>query len=84
MHSFTAVEAEKEVERRRLLLPGGKPVYQCVRCGALNEVDISPRPAVLRCTNCGYPVLKKPRPLEAKMIYTSKLSEEVRLFETDR
>jgi DNA-directed RNA polymerase subunit RPC12/RpoP len=84
MHPFTTVEAEKEVERRRLLLPGGKPVYQCVRCGALNEVDISPRPAVLRCTNCGYPVLKKPRPLEAKMIYTSKLSEEVRLFETDR
>jgi DNA-directed RNA polymerase subunit RPC12/RpoP len=84
MHSFTTVEAEKEVERRRLLIPGGKPVYQCVRCGALNEVDISPRPAVLRCTNCGYPVLKKPRPLEAKMIYTSKLSEEVRLFETDR
>jgi DNA-directed RNA polymerase subunit RPC12/RpoP len=84
MHPFTTVEAEKEVERGRLLIPGGKPVYQCVRCGALNEVDISPRPAVLRCTNCGYPVLKKPRPLEAKMIYTSKLSEEVRLFETDR
>jgi DNA-directed RNA polymerase subunit RPC12/RpoP len=78
------VEAEKEVEERRLLLPGGKPVYQCVRCGALNEVDISPRPAVLRCTNCGYPVLKKPRVLKAKTIYTSKLSEEVRLFETDR
>jgi DNA-directed RNA polymerase subunit RPC12/RpoP len=78
------VEAKKEVEERRLLLPGGMPVYRCVRCGALNEVDISPRPAVLRCTNCGYPVLKKPRPLGAKMIYTSKLSEEVRLFETDR
>jgi DNA-directed RNA polymerase subunit RPC12/RpoP len=78
------VEAEKEVEKRRLLLPGGKPVYECVRCGALNEVDISPRPAALRCMNCGCPVLKKPRPLEAKMIYTSKLSEEVRLFETDR
>jgi DNA-directed RNA polymerase subunit RPC12/RpoP len=60
MHSFTAVEAEKEAEKRRLLLPGGKPVYECVRCGALTEVDIQPRPAVLRCANCGYPVLKKP------------------------
>jgi hypothetical protein len=40
------VEAEKEVEERRLLIPGGKPVYECVRCGALNEVDIQPRPAV--------------------------------------
>jgi DNA-directed RNA polymerase subunit RPC12/RpoP len=78
------VEAEKEVEKRRLLLPGGKPVYRCVRCGALTEVDIQPRPAVLRCTNCGYPVLKKPRFLQAKTVYTSKLSEEVRLFETDR
>jgi DNA-directed RNA polymerase subunit RPC12/RpoP len=60
MHSFAAVEAEKEAEERRLLIPGGKPAYQCVRCGALNEVDIQPRPAVLRCVNCGYPVLKKP------------------------
>jgi DNA-directed RNA polymerase subunit RPC12/RpoP len=84
MHSFTAVEAEKEAEERRLLIPGGKPVYECVRCGALNEVDIQPRPAVLRCANCGYPVLKKPRVLQAKTVYTSKLSEEVRLFETDR
>jgi DNA-directed RNA polymerase subunit RPC12/RpoP len=84
MHSFTVVEAEKEVEERRLLIPGRKPVYQCVRCGALNDVDISPRPAVLRCVNCGYPVLKKPRVLEAKTIYTSKLSEEVRLFEAER
>ena len=78
------MEAGKEVEERRPLIPGGKPVYQCVRCGALNEVDISPRPAVLRCANCGYPVLKKPRAEKAKMIYTSKLSEEVKLFETDR
>jgi DNA-directed RNA polymerase subunit RPC12/RpoP len=77
------VEAEKEVEERRLLIPGGKPVYECVRCGALNEVDISPRPAVLRCANCGYPVLKKPRFLQAKKVYTSKLSEEVRLFGTE-
>jgi DNA-directed RNA polymerase subunit RPC12/RpoP len=76
--------AEKEVEKRRLLLPGEKPVYECVRCGALNEVDIQPRIAVLRCANCGYPVLKKPRVLQAKTVYTSKLSEEVRLFETDR
>ena len=80
---FVDVEAGKEVKERRLLIPGGKPVYQCVRCGALNEVDISPRPAVLRCVNCGYPVLKKPRAEKAKMIYTSKLSEEVRLFETE-
>jgi DNA-directed RNA polymerase subunit RPC12/RpoP len=78
------VEAEKEVEERRLLIPGGKPVYQCVRCGALTEVDIQPRPAVLRCANCGYPVLKKSRFLQAKTVYTSKLSEETKLFETDR
>jgi len=78
------VEAGKEAKERRLLIPGGKPVYECVRCGALNEVDIQPRPAVLRCANCGYPVLKKPRPEKAKMIRISKLSEEVRLFETDR
>jgi DNA-directed RNA polymerase subunit RPC12/RpoP len=84
VYSFTTVEAEKEVEERRLLLPGGRPVYQCVRCGALNEVDISPRPAVLRCANCGYPVLKKPRFLQAKTVNTSKLSEETKLFETDR
>jgi DNA-directed RNA polymerase subunit RPC12/RpoP len=77
------VEAEKEVEERRLLIPGGKPVYECVRCGALTEVDIQPRPAVLRCMNCGYPVLKKPRFLQAKTVYTSKLSEEVRLFGTE-
>jgi DNA-directed RNA polymerase subunit RPC12/RpoP len=77
------VEAEKEVEERRLLIPGGKPVYECVRCGALNEVDIQPRPAVLRCANCGYPVLKKPHVFKAKTVYTSKLSEEVRLFGTE-
>jgi DNA-directed RNA polymerase subunit RPC12/RpoP len=76
--------AEKEAEKRRLLLPGGKPVYECVRCGALTEVDIQPRIAVLRCMNCGYPVLKKPRVLQAKTVYTSKLSEEAKLFETDR
>jgi DNA-directed RNA polymerase subunit RPC12/RpoP len=75
--------AEKEAEERRLRLPGGKPVYECVWCGALTEVDIQPRPAVLRCVNCGYPVLKKPRYWQAKMVYTSKLSEEVRLFETN-
>jgi DNA-directed RNA polymerase subunit RPC12/RpoP len=84
MYSFTAVEAEKEAEERRLLRPGEKPVYECVRCGALNEFDIQPRPSVLRCMNCGYPVLKKPRAEKAKMIYTSKLSEEAKLFETDR
>jgi DNA-directed RNA polymerase subunit RPC12/RpoP len=76
--------AEKEAEERRLRRPGEKAVYQCVRCGVLNEVDIQPRIAVLRCANCGYPVLKKPRVLQAKIVYTSKLSEEVRLFETDR
>jgi DNA-directed RNA polymerase subunit RPC12/RpoP len=78
------VEAGKEAKERHLLIPGEKPLYECVRCGALNEVDIQPRPTVLRCVNCGYPVLKKPRAEKAKMIYTSKLSEEVRLFETDR
>jgi DNA-directed RNA polymerase subunit RPC12/RpoP len=78
------VEAGKEAEEGRLLLLGEKMVYECVRCGALNEVDISPRPAVLRCTSCGYPILKKPRAEKAKMIYTSKLSEEAKLFETDR
>jgi len=77
------VEAGKEAEERRLLLPGEKPVYQCVRCGALNEVDIQPRPAVLRCVNCGFPVLKKPRYWQAKTVYTSKLSEEVKLFGTE-
>jgi DNA-directed RNA polymerase subunit RPC12/RpoP len=76
--------AEKEVEKRRLLRPGEKAAYQCVRCGALNEFDIQLRPAVLRCMNCGYPVLKKPRVLQAKTVYTSKLSEEAKLFETDR
>jgi DNA-directed RNA polymerase subunit RPC12/RpoP len=76
--------AEKEAEERRLLIPGGKPVYQCVRCGALNEVDISPRPVVLRCAACGYPILKKPHVFKAKTVYTSKLSEEAKLFETDR
>ena len=75
---------EKEAEKRRLLIPGGKTAYQCVRCGALTEVDIQPRPAVLRCVNYGYPVLKKPHFLQAKTVYTSKLSEEVRHFETDR
>ena len=77
------MEAGKEAEERRLLLPGEKPVYQCVRCGALNEVDIKPRPAVLRCVNCGFPVLKKPRYWQAKTVYTSKLSEEVKLFGTE-
>jgi DNA-directed RNA polymerase subunit RPC12/RpoP len=77
------VETEKEVEERRLLRPGEKAVYECVRCGALNEVDISPRPAILRCMNCGYPVLKKPRAEKAKMVYTSRLSEEAKLSETD-
>jgi DNA-directed RNA polymerase subunit RPC12/RpoP len=78
------VEAGKESKERRLLRPGEKAVYECVRCGALNEVDISPRPAVLRCASCGYPVLKKPRFLQAKTVYTSKLSEEAKLFEAER
>jgi DNA-directed RNA polymerase subunit RPC12/RpoP len=68
--SFIAVEAGKEVEERRLRRPGEKAVYECVRCDALNEVDISPRPAVMRCANCGYPVLRKPRLAGYRQVFT--------------
>jgi DNA-directed RNA polymerase subunit RPC12/RpoP len=51
--------------------------YQCVRCGYLFEKDIAPRAAQLRC-----PVIRKPKPNVAKLIVTSQLSEEVKLFYT--
>jgi len=56
--------------------------YQCVRCGYLFEKDIAPRAAQLRCPNCGYPVIRKPKPNVAKLFVTSQLSEEAKLFYT--
>ena len=68
-------------------LPGERPrvrpgmvLYECARCHALNELYVSPRPTPLRCVQCGYPVLLKPRTDRATLISTSALSEEVRLF----
>ncbi len=57
-------------------------LYQCVRCGYLFEKEITPRAAQLRCPNCGYSVIRKPRPNVAKLIVSSHLSEEVKLFYT--
>ncbi|MCS6788675.1 MAG: DNA-directed RNA polymerase subunit P [Aigarchaeota archaeon] len=56
--------------------------YQCLRCKSLFEADISPKAAQLKCPNCGFTVVRKPRPSVAKLVSSSKLSEEVKLFHT--
>ena len=46
-------------------------VYECVRCGAMVTTDeIKLRGGEIKCTDCGYRVLKKIRPPIVKRVST--------------
>jgi len=57
-----------------------KVLYQCVQCGRVFDKDKLSKVAETRCPYCGFNVLKKARPGSAKLIKTSNLSEEQKLF----
>ena len=57
-----------------------KILYQCVWCGKIFEKRMLPRITETRCPFCGFNVIKKAKPLAAKLIETSKLMEEQRLL----
>ncbi|MCS7094705.1 MAG: DNA-directed RNA polymerase subunit P [Thaumarchaeota archaeon] len=54
--------------------------YQCLKCKSLFEADVGPKAAQLKCPNCGFTVVRKPRPAVAKLLSSSKISEETKLF----
>lgn len=54
--------------------------YRCVKCGKSIEKEKLVKVAETRCPYCGFNVLKKDKPGTAKLIITSKLSEEQKLF----
>ena len=55
-------------------------LYQCVKCGRVFERERLVKGTGIRCPFCGFPALKKSKPPTAKLILTSKLTEEQRLF----
>ncbi|MEM2041129.1 MAG: DNA-directed RNA polymerase subunit P [Nitrososphaerota archaeon] len=55
-------------------------LYQCVKCGKIFEKEKISKGTGIRCPFCGFPVLRKAKPDTAKLIKTSKLSEEQKLF----
>ncbi|KPV62907.1 MAG: DNA-directed RNA polymerase subunit P [Candidatus Bathyarchaeota archaeon BA2] len=49
--------------------PAGRLVYECVKCGAKVTVDeLELRGGGVKCTFCGYRVLKKIRPPVVKRV----------------
>jgi DNA-directed RNA polymerase subunit RPC12/RpoP len=59
---------------------GQRVLYQCVKCGKVFERERVFKGTGIRCPFCGFPVLRKAKPETAKLIKTSKLSEEQKLF----
>jgi len=59
---------------------GQRLLYECVKCGNVFERDRVFGPTGLRCPSCGFPVLRKSKPGTARLIKTSKISEEQKLF----
>ncbi|MCS7146096.1 MAG: DNA-directed RNA polymerase subunit P [Nitrososphaerota archaeon] len=55
-------------------------LYECVKCGRVFERERIFKSTGVRCPFCGFPVLRKAKPGTAKLIKTSKLSEEQKLF----
>jgi len=60
--------------------PEEKILYQCVWCGRVFEKRMLSKINETRCPYCGFNVIKKAKPLTAKLIVTSKLTEEQRLL----
>ncbi|MCD6341368.1 MAG: hypothetical protein J7L83_00715 [Thaumarchaeota archaeon] len=55
-------------------------LYQCVWCGRVFEKKMLSKIAETRCPYCGFNVIRKAKPSAAKLIKTSKLTEEQRLL----
>lgn len=58
-------------------------VYQCVWCGKKFEKKMLSKIAETRCPYCGFNVIMKARSPAAKLITSSKLTEEQRLLTED-
>ncbi|MCS7143248.1 MAG: DNA-directed RNA polymerase subunit P [Aigarchaeota archaeon] len=61
-------------------MTGDVVYYQCVYCKRVFSKDQLPRIIDTRCPVCGFNVIKKHKSGMAKLIVTSKLSEEQRLL----
>jgi DNA-directed RNA polymerase subunit RPC12/RpoP len=58
-------------------------IYQCVWCGKKFEKRMLSKIAETRCPYCGFNVIMKAGPPTAKLIISSKLTEEQRLLTED-
>ena len=58
-------------------------LYQCVWCGRKFEKRMLSKIAETRCPYCGFNVIMKAKSQTAKLITTSKLTEEQRLLTED-
>lgn len=58
----------------------GKLLYQCAYCKRVFSKEQLPKIIDTRCPVCGYNVIKKYKSQAAKLITTSKLSEEQKLL----
>jgi len=67
-------------EKSRWMADRIKIFYRCVKCGRAIEKEKLPKIAETRCPYCGFNVIKKDKPGTAKLITTSRLSEEQKLF----
>jgi len=57
-----------------------RTLYECVKCGRKFEKDKVFKGTGIRCPFCGFPVLRKAKPNTAKLIKSSSISEEQKLF----
>jgi len=62
--------------------PEEKILYQCVWCRRVFEKRMLSKVNETRCPYCGFNVIRKARPLSAKLILTSELMKEQRLLTT--
>jgi len=60
--------------------PEDRIVYQCVWCGRKFEKRMLSKIAETRCPYCGFNVIMKAKSQTAKLIVSSKLTEEQRLL----
>ncbi|RLG05910.1 MAG: hypothetical protein DRN59_03865 [Thaumarchaeota archaeon] len=63
--------------------PEEKILYQCVWCGKKFEKRMLSKIAETRCPYCGFNVIMKAKSPTAKLIVSSKLTEEQRLLTED-
>lgn len=63
--------------------PDASIVYQCVWCGKKFEKRMLSKIAETRCPYCGFNVIMKAGSQAAKLIVSSRLTEEQRLLTED-